>query len=130
MQTKATNGRQIVELKMLSPEDGVRPGFAGGACIQHVIQTKLTIITLLCREVSSFDDPQLEHIVHTSAVVLEAKRAVLLRHQNSLFSFFMRSKQLSALIGAKGFPLNYKSCLGYLVWFDGSLQIFNPLVSF
>lgn len=80
VQTKATNGRQIVELKMLSPEDGVCPGFAGGACIQHVIQTQLTIVTFLRREVSSFDDPQLEHIVHTPAVVLEAKGAVLLRH--------------------------------------------------
>lgn len=130
VQTKATNGRQIVELKMLSPEDGVCPGFAGGACIQHVIQTQLTIVTLLRRKVSSFDDPQLEHIVHTSAVVLEAKRAVLLRHQNSLFSFSMLFKQLSAYIGTKGLPLNWSSGLGYLVWFDGSLQIFNPLVSF
>lgn len=106
MQTKATNGRQIVELKMLSPEDGVCPGFAGGACIQHVIQTQLTIVTLFRRKVSSFDDPQFEHIVHASAVVLEAKRAVLLRHQNSLFSFFMLFKQLSARIGTKGLPLN------------------------
>ena len=80
VQTKATNGRQIVELKMLSPEDGVCPGFAGGACIQHVIQTQLAVVTFLRRQVSSFDDPQLEHIFHTPAVVLEAKRGVLLRH--------------------------------------------------
>ena len=68
---------------MLAPEDGVGPGFAGGARVQHVIQTQLTIVTFLSREVSSFDDPQLEHIVHPSAVVLELKRRVLLRHYSS-----------------------------------------------
>lgn len=83
MQTKATNGRQIVEFKMLAPEDGVGPGFAGGACVQHVIQTQLTIVAFLRWKVSSFDDPQLEHIVHSSAVVLEAKRGVLLLNYNS-----------------------------------------------
>jgi len=83
VKTKATNGRQIVELKMLAPEDGVGPGFAGGACVQHVIQTQLTIVALLSREVSSFNDPQLEHIIHPSAVVLELKQGVLLLHYSS-----------------------------------------------
>lgn len=86
MQTKATNCGQIVKLKMLAPENGVGPGFAGGACIQHVIKTKLTIVALLSRKVSSLNDPQLEHIVHPSAVVLKAKRGVLLLHYNSPYS--------------------------------------------
>lgn len=80
VQTKATNGRQVVELKVLAPEDGVSPGFAGGACVQHVIQTQLTIVAFLSRKVSSFNDPQLEDIVHPSAVVLEVKQKVLLLH--------------------------------------------------
>lgn len=86
MQAKATNGRQIVELKMLAPEDGVGPGFAGGARVQHVVQTQLTIVALLGRKVSSFDDPQFEHIVHPSAVVLKMKRGVLLLHYSSPYS--------------------------------------------
>lgn len=68
---------------MLAPEDGVGPGFAGGACVQHVVQTQLTIVALLSRKISSFNDPQLEHIVHPPAVVLEVKRGVLLLHYNS-----------------------------------------------
>lgn len=86
VQTKATNGRQIVKFKMLAPEDGVSPGFAGGACVQHVIQTQLAVVAFLSGEVSGFDDPQLEHIVHPSAVVLEAERGVLLLHYNSPYS--------------------------------------------
>lgn len=72
---------------MLAPEDGVGPGFAGGACVQHVIQTQLTIVAFLSRKVSSFNDPQLEHIVHPSAVVLEVKRGVLLLHYNSPYLY-------------------------------------------
>ncbi len=86
MQTKATNGRQIVKFKMLAPEDGVSPGFAGGACVQHVIQTQLTIVAFLSRKISSFNDPQLKHIVHPSAVVLKVKQGVLLLHNNSPYS--------------------------------------------
>lgn len=83
MQTKATNGRQIVKFKMLAPEHGVGPGFAGGACVQHVIQTQFTIVAFLSWKVSSFDDPQLEHIFHPSAVVLVGRRGVLLLHYYS-----------------------------------------------
>lgn len=63
---------------MLAPEDCVGPGFAGGAGIKHVIQTQLTIIAFLSWEVSSFNDPQLEHIVNPSAVILKDERGVLL----------------------------------------------------
>lgn len=49
VQTKATNGRQVVEFKMLAPEHGVGPGFAGGARVQHVVQTQFTIIAFLSR---------------------------------------------------------------------------------
>lgn len=87
VQAKATNGRQIVKLKMLAPEDCVGPGFAGGACVQHVIQTQLTIVAFLSWKVSSFNDPQLEHIVNSSAVVLEATRGVLLLHYNSPYIY-------------------------------------------
>lgn len=83
MQTKATNGWQIVELKVLAPEDRVSPRFAGGSCVQHVVQTQLAVVAFLCGKVSSFDDPQLEHVVHPSAVVLETKRGVLLLDYNS-----------------------------------------------
>ena len=86
VQAKATNGRQIVELKMLAPEDGVRAGLAGGARVQHVVQTQLAVVAFLSWEVPRLDDPQLEHIVHPSAVVLETKRGVLLLHYNSPFS--------------------------------------------
>lgn len=68
---------------MLAPEDSVCPGFAGGAGVQHVIQTQLAIIAFLCWEVSRFNDPQLEHIVHPSAVILELKQGVLLLDYNS-----------------------------------------------
>lgn len=91
VQAKATNGRQIVKFKMLAPEDRVSPGFAGGACVQHVIQTQLTIVTFLSWKVSSFNDPQLKHIVNSSAVVLKGTRRVLLLHYSSpyLYLFLM-----------------------------------------
>lgn len=68
---------------MLAPENGVGAGLAGGACVQHVVQTQLTIIAFLSWKVSRFDDPQLEDIIHPSAVILEVKRGVLLLHYNS-----------------------------------------------
>ena len=83
MQTKATNGGQIVKFKMLPPEDGISAGFAGGACVQHVIKTQLTIVAFLSWKISSLNDPQLEHIVHPSAVILKVERGVLLLHYNS-----------------------------------------------
>lgn len=83
VQSKATNGRQIVEFKMFSPEDGVGARFAGGACIQHVIQAQLTIVALLSWKISGLNDPQLEHIFHPSAVVLTKIQGVLLLHYNS-----------------------------------------------
>lgn len=88
MQPKATNGGQIVKFKMLAPEDRVGPGLAGGACIQHVIQTKLTIIAFLSWKVSSFNDPQLEHVINSSAVVLKGTRGALLLHYNSPYSYW------------------------------------------
>lgn len=83
VQSKATNGRQIVEFKMFSPEDGVGARFAGGACIQHVIQAQLTIVALLSWKISGLNDPQLEHIFHPSAVVLTKIQGVLLLDYNS-----------------------------------------------
>lgn len=95
MQAKATNGRQIVEFKMLAPEDGVGPGFAGGACIQHVVQTKLTIVAFLSWKVTSFNDPQLEHIVNPPAVVLKLKRGVLLLDNNSPYLYLSLMLQIT-----------------------------------
>lgn len=77
VQTKATNGRQIVKLKMFSPEDCIGAWLAGGACIQHVIQTQLTIVAFLSWKISGLDYPQLEYILYSPAVVL--KRVLFLR---------------------------------------------------
>lgn len=71
VQTKATNGWQIVKLKMFSPEDRVGAGFAGGARVQHVVQTKLAVVAFLSWKISSLNYPQLEHILHPPAVVLK-----------------------------------------------------------
>lgn len=71
MEAEASDGGQVVEFKMLAPEDGVRAGLAGGACIQHVIQTQLAIVAFLCRKVPGLNDPQLKYIVHPSTVILK-----------------------------------------------------------
>lgn len=55
---------------MLAPENSVGAGLAGGARVQHVVQTKLAVVAFLGWKLSGLDDPQLEHIVHPSAVVL------------------------------------------------------------
>lgn len=55
---------------MLAPEDGVGAGLAGGACVQHVVQTKFAVVALLGWKLAGLDDPQFEHIVHPPAVVL------------------------------------------------------------
>lgn len=134
VQTKATNGRQIVKFKMLAPEDCVGPGFAGGSCVQHVIQTQLTIVAFLSWEVSRFNDPQLEHIVHPSAVVLKLEHGVLLLHYNSpyLHQFLMlhcgSCDEMTDHQVSDNFEKNKIYCI-YLVRFDSSLQIFNPFVS-
>lgn len=70
VKAQVANGRQVVELEVLAPEDGVGAGLAGGACVQHVVQAQLAVVALLGRELSGLDDPQLEHVVHPSAVVL------------------------------------------------------------
>ena len=55
---------------MLAPENGVSAGLAGGACVQHVVQTKFAVVALLGWKLAGLDDPQFEHIIHPSAVVL------------------------------------------------------------
>lgn len=55
---------------MLAPENGVGARLAGGACVQHVVQTKFAVVALLGWKLAGLDDPQFEHIVHPPAVVL------------------------------------------------------------
>ena len=73
MQPQGPDGRQVVELEVLTPENGVprgRAGLRGGACIQHVIQAELTVVSLLGGQLPSLYDPQLQYVVHPAAVVL------------------------------------------------------------
>lgn len=70
MKAKVADGRQVVELKVLSPEDGVGAGLAGGAGVQHVVQAQLAVVALLSRELTGFNYPQFQHIVHPPAIVL------------------------------------------------------------
>lgn len=71
MQSQAADGREVVELEVFAPEHRVRPRFAGGSRVQHVVQTQLAVVALLRREVAGLDDPQLEHIINTAAVILQ-----------------------------------------------------------
>lgn len=74
MKAEVADSWQVVELKVLAPEDGIGPGFAGGAGIQHVIQTQFTIIALFGREFPSLYDPQLQNVVDASTVVLGKRK--------------------------------------------------------
>ena len=58
---------------MLAPEDRVSAGFAGGACIQHVIQAKFAVVALFGWKLTGLDDPEFEHIVYPPAVVLRSQ---------------------------------------------------------
>lgn len=57
MKAEVADSWQVVELKVLAPEDSIGPGFAGGAGVQHVIQTQFTIIALFGWEFPSLYDP-------------------------------------------------------------------------
>lgn len=137
VQTKATDGRQIVKFKMLAPEHGVCPGFAGGAGVQHVIQTQLAIVTFLRWEVSCLNDPQLEHIIHPPAVILEVQRGALWIITALIYIslHFMRLLPCIQVVEwwwwvmCRNVTLLEIYCV-YLIGFDGSLKILNPFVSF
>lgn len=71
MQAQAPDSREVVELKVLTPEHGVCSRLAGGACVQHVIQTQLAVVALFRWKVPRLDNPQLENIVHPTTVILQ-----------------------------------------------------------
>lgn len=70
MKTQVANGRKIVEFKVLAPKNSVSARLAGGSCVQHVIQTEFAVVALLGRKLAGLDDPQFQHIVHPTTVVL------------------------------------------------------------
>lgn len=70
MKTQVANGRKIVELKVLAPKNSVSARLAGGSGIQHVIQTKFAVVALLGRKLTGLNDPQFQHVVHPTTVVL------------------------------------------------------------
>lgn len=70
MKAEVADSGQVVELKVLAPENGVGAGLAGGTCVQHVVQTKFAVVAFLGWKLAGLDDPQFEHIVHPPAVVL------------------------------------------------------------
>lgn len=71
MEAEVADGGQVVELEVLAPEDGVGARLAGGARVQHVVQAQLAVVALLGRQLARLDDPQLQHVVHPPAVVLQ-----------------------------------------------------------
>lgn len=70
MKTQVANGRKIVELKVLAPKNSVSARLAGGSGVQHVIQTKFAVVALLGRKLTGLNDPQFQHVVHPTTVVL------------------------------------------------------------
>lgn len=55
---------------MLAPKHSVSARLAGGPGVQHVIQTKFAVVALLGWKLAGLNDPELQHIVHPSTVVL------------------------------------------------------------
>ena len=70
----AAHSGQAGELKVLAPEETVRAHLAGGASVEHVVQTELAEVLLLGREVLGLDDPQAEDVLRTPTVVLGGER--------------------------------------------------------
>lgn len=64
---------QVAELKVLSPEDVVGLELAGGAGVERVVEAELTVVFLFGRQILGFDDPQPQHVLDPSAVVLETE---------------------------------------------------------
>lgn len=62
---------QVVELKVLPPEHIVALQLAGGAGVERVVQAQLAEVFLFGWQVLGLDDPQLQHVLHPAAVVLE-----------------------------------------------------------
>lgn len=69
----ALDRRQVIELKVLSPEDIVSLEFTGGAGVEGVIQTELAEVFLFGWQVLRLDDPQLQHVLYPATVVLETR---------------------------------------------------------
>lgn len=67
----AVQGGQAGEVKVFPPEQAVVSGLAGGPCVQDVVQTQLTEILLLGRQIFGFDDPQPQQVVGAATVVLQ-----------------------------------------------------------
>lgn len=65
------DGGQVVELKVLPPEDVVGLELAGGAGVQRVVQAQLAEVFLFGWQVLGLDDPQLQQVFHPATVVLE-----------------------------------------------------------
>ena len=70
VEPQVSHRRQVVELEVFSPEDGVGARLAGRARVQHVVQAKLAVVALLGGKLARLDDPQLQDVVDPPAVVL------------------------------------------------------------
>lgn len=80
MKTQVANGRKIVELKVLAPKNSVSARLAGGSGVQHVIQTKFAVVALLGRKLTGLNDPQFQHVVHPTTVVLRGETETSIKH--------------------------------------------------
>lgn len=74
MKPEVPDSREVVELEVLAPEDSVGARFAGGACVQHVVQTQFTVIAFFGWQLTGLNDPELQDIVHPPAVVLSGRK--------------------------------------------------------
>lgn len=74
MKPEVADSREVVELEVLAPEDSVGAGFAGGACVQHVVQTQFTVVAFFGRQFPGLNDPELQDVVHPPAVVLSGSK--------------------------------------------------------
>lgn len=78
---------EAVELKVLSPENVICFGFAGGAGKESIIEAQLTEVFLLGSQVLCLDDPEAEYIFSTTAVVLcRRKSSALIQNPSKLNS--------------------------------------------
>lgn len=73
MDSDVLDRREVIELKVFTPEDIIRLQFAGCTGIEAVVQAELAEVLFLGRKVFCFDDPQPQCILNPPTVVLETE---------------------------------------------------------
>lgn len=97
----AVHAGQAGEVKVLAPEQAVVSGLAGGPGVQDVVQTQLTEIFLLRRQIFGLDDPQSQQVLGSPAVVLQTQKCLKTQTLDGFLHLYLHLEHLELVAFGK-----------------------------